>query len=220
MTHEFNSSRKSLVEILSDEALQEYAFGDASALTLEQLPEELKQTGGFEATVALVGWPDEEDGRNLAPVYDYAGIREFIESNFGSESGEYDFSNPKMLNNFNTLLKYEPFDPTAGEMTANDRVQMSLEQRAASTHPALIRAQLVVPELLDELRDRFDKSLSAREMYSSDPYAPQAAYFAYRVIGRLVSRYDGQIQARLDGQPEDVVMQIPLETSAHESIVR
>lgn len=220
MTHEFNTSRKSLVEILSDEALQEYAFSDAAALTLEQLPEELKQAEGFEATVALIGWPDEEDGQNLAPVYEYAGIREFIESSFGSETGGFDLSNPKILNNFNTLLKYKPLDLSTGEVMVNDPLQVSLEQRAASTHPALIRAQLVIPELLGDLRTRFDESLSAHKMYSSDPYAPQAAYFAYRVIGRLVSRYDGQIQARLDGQPEEVVMQIPLETSAHESIVR
>ena len=228
MSHEFGNPPKSLVEILGDEKLQEYAFDGDAALMLNQVPDDVRGSDNFQRMLGVIGWPDEEDARNMEPVGRYQDLRDFMDASFSpsfvDEAGQL-ITRSDELNNFHALMRYKPAEIGQDGQAIVD--QQSVESKVASTHPALMRAQALVPDLLSELRVRFDAQAtekkpypSTMEVYESDPYVVQAAYTAYRVIGRLVSRYDLQISALLNGRDKVEAAQLPLETSPHESLIR
>ncbi len=172
-----------LRDALKDEQLQEYLH-NKGPLKIQELPHSLASDPKFMAFFGEYDWPIDANAGEIAPVHDYNDAVDFWKNVYGGDD------EAKYMNNFKNWLIAEPstvFDPSKGMLSIWE------------LNPALHRANVVAEPLFKNLRaiisevpnyhTHLQEELMA-ELGEQHPEVQEAAYAAYRLLGRLVTKDD------------------------------
>lgn len=210
-----HDERARLFEISQSPELQELTrhtdilTWDRVAVEAPLLAERLGADEEFHELVSVIGWPDKKDTK-IKPQRTYRDVRDFQRH---IVTHKHDFhGKSKGLNNFRIYLENEPL--ALGQPSFD--VSRGFNQVYAAS-PYVMRAYALVPELFDTLRAIITTSghSSRRDVYS-DQVVAEAAWSAYRLMGRLVRPDDATIQSALLGHSPDGLESF---TDAHVALV-
>lgn len=173
-----------LHDALADEQLQAYLDGEGP-LRIHELPRELSTSSAFEAFVNEYDWPNGGNAGKIAPVHDYDDAPDFWKNTYDDTDPE------KYLNNFSIWLETKPV------ISAKDATRTA---DFVGFNPALHRGYVVAESLLSPLREiiRTTPNLHVAHQHHAameklgqlHPEVPEAAYAAYRLFGRLMTKND------------------------------
>ena len=163
-------------------------FIERGPLTIGEVDPSLRQSEAFTSFVGEYGWPSNKEDGEITPVPTFESDEHFLEAfTSGTEvDGERYF-----LNNFKMWI---------AAMPNTDRFKGISEMYG--TNPALLRANVLVPDFMAALREAY-MALPKVTYYPSDEtlQLPEAelvvgaSHDAYRLLSRLLKASDTQLQA-------------------------
>lgn len=206
--HEQDDNVDSRLEAaLNDETLQRYLEG-SGPLTIAELPEELRLSEAFESFVGQYDWPSHQNADAISPVREYEDPATFWRC-------MYDDALPASLRltNFRNWLAVRPIESITEARRGIDLWGFK---------PPLHRAYAVAEPFMDSLREIVNMvepgTQNCYAVAEQHPRVPEAAYAAYRLLGRLVVEDDIATASRhLRGGQADP--DSPIVTDAHEYLV-
>lgn len=196
-----------LRDALANPELQTY-IEESGPLLKTELPEKLVTSPEFASFVEVYSWPDAENAGAIEPVRDYDDAEDFWENVYQRD----DDAPEKYLNNFKSWLRVEP------------KQELDFSQGTLGVYglnPALHRAHVLAEPLFTNLRLAITQTpgymtLSQAEVMeklgSDNPEVPEAAFAAYRLLGRLITKDDLTLTLRAMGDSSDTQPDI---TEAH-----
>lgn len=193
-----------LRDVFDDQQLREYLQGKGP-LSIAELPASLKVSEGFQTFVSSYGWPNRMNADAIAPPHNYTDATDFWRQLYDPTSDD------AALNNFRQWISYRPIN------SVNEAG--SIAEQIYATKPALHRAYVIAEPLYDTLRTVVaDVSVYDIEALGrKHPEVPEAAYAAYRLLGRLFTKDDLRTQATImTGRPGTTQPDV---TDAHRALI-
>lgn len=180
-----------LREVLADNDLKEYV-ATQGPLRIAELPRDLIMDPDFATFVGEYDWPNGRNAGAIAPVHDYDDANDFWKNLYDSSDHE------KYLNNFINWLVAEPeveWDQTKGIGGAWE------------LSPTLHRGYVVAAPLFSNLRRAILEAPgysaasgpALESLGAEHPEVKDAAYTAYKLLGRLVVKDDQKMTLRAMG---------------------
>jgi hypothetical protein len=228
------SPEEQIADAVRNETYLTYAFGHDRAfqpLFENEVDPNVRTSDDFKTIKDGLGWPDQSDARKVAPPYAYESKEEFLSELFDAEEtadelkqvgDEYNAKifKKKDLNNLRLLLTVKPAEVDKDGKRMGEMDNFVLDRIGAT--PALLRARVVAPDLMNGLNELFAANHSFRELkelLENNDDAVAGMYMAYRIMGRLVKEDDPQRARAVDGDPV-LTGRDDYTKSAHDHITR
>ncbi len=172
-----------------DENLESYLH-HTGPLTIAELPREVQQSEQFQSFVDSYGWPNNIEDSDIAPLPVFESDEQFREAFLHGTMIDGRLYN---LNNFKCWISQEPNEDSGYH-----------PNKMYGSRPALLRAYIVAPELMEAVRVAYMAlpkrahfpSVEAMESREAE-LVVKGAHSAYQLLGRLIKTTDEQTHIKM-----------------------